>query len=66
MNDYREEFDNLKKWPCQNLLGGSGQHANTKDNENGLCNHKECKPPYDIFLEQQLQAKDKVIETVEI
>lgn len=35
----------LKKYPCQQLLGGTG--AAIYSNEEGLCNHPECNPEND-------------------
>ncbi len=34
----------IGKWPCQNLMGGTGAAIYAPD-ENGLCDHAECEPP---------------------
>ena len=36
--------DEPDRWPCQNLLGGSGAAIYLADPD-GMCKHPECKPP---------------------
>lgn len=36
------ETKTIKKWPCQDLLGGKAEFLNV--DEYGFCNHPECNP----------------------
>lgn len=51
----------IGKYPCQNLHGGWGAAIRQDD---GLCNHPECKPEDESNLLKPRRAKCKLTRTV--
>lgn len=51
----REEYSDLDEWPCQQLMGGTGE-AIYAPFVNGNCKHPECHPSNDDRQKSQQHA----------